>query len=58
MREKKPERKKKSQLRLFQFVCVRVTSPRRVPFSSHAKAKTDPLPVGPEQDGERNPMFV
>lgn len=37
LREKKPK-KKKMQLGLFQFVCVRITSPKKVPFSSHAKA--------------------
>ncbi len=36
------EKKAKIQLRLFQFVCVRITSPKTVPSSSHAKANNWP----------------
>lgn len=36
--EREKAKKKKMQLGLFQFVCVRITSPKKVPFSSHAKA--------------------
>lgn len=52
------KKKAKIQLMLFQFVCVRITSLKRVPSSSHAKADNWPTSCGSWAGSSEGPCDV